>query len=175
MVESFELPVELPSCRLALVTSATAQVLSVLLCKMDPWRTLGYHADGLQRYLLREDPALVRAAVFREGVLAGVMCVRSPWLCGASVELLAVLPENQGKGLGADVMAWIEDQAVMIGPNLWTTVSSFNGDAQRFYARNGFDQVACLADLIKPGFDELLLRKRLRPSEGLEAGETNEV
>ncbi|MHC1745360.1 MAG: GNAT family N-acetyltransferase [Syntrophobacteraceae bacterium] len=172
MVEGVEWPVELRSCRLAPVTSETAGALSISLSQMDPWRTLGYLADGLRRYLLREDPGLARTAVFKAGELAGVVCVRSPWLRGASLELLAVLPECRGEGVGAEIMGWIEDRALPVGPNLWTTVSSFNVEAQRFYERCGFEPVACLTDLIKSGFDELLLRKRLKTCSGVRTRET---
>jgi len=40
------------------------------------------------------------------------------------------------------------------------SVSSFNTEARRFYERQGFAEVALLPDLIKPGFDEVLMRRR---------------
>jgi GNAT superfamily N-acetyltransferase len=128
---------------------------------MDPWRTLGYQSGGLLRYLTRPDPGLARVAAFVDGSLAGILCVRYPWLAGPNLELLAILRGFQGLGIGAELMGWMVERSRPFGSNLWTTVSSFNAGARRFYARHGFEPVADLPDLVKPGFSELLLRKRL--------------
>jgi ribosomal protein S18 acetylase RimI-like enzyme len=144
------------------MTVESAKALSAFLADMDPWLTLGYRPSVLHRYLTRPDPALSRQAVFMKDSLAGVVCIRYPWLCGASLELLALLAGFQGKGAGAEILEWLEAQARRLAPNLWATVSSFNTEAQRFYARHGFETAAYLEDLIQSGFDEILLRKRLR-------------
>jgi diamine N-acetyltransferase len=161
MVENFEQPVVLQCCELSHLTEEAAKALSVALAEMDPWLSLGYQPGGLYRYLTRSDAGLARRAVFSSGALSGVVCVRYPWLCGANLELLALLPGFQGLGMGAELLGWLSEEARSLASNLWTTVSSFNTAAQQFYARHGFETVARLDDLVKPGFDEFLLRKRL--------------
>lgn len=162
MFDASEQPVILARCRLLPVTEGLAEALSVSLAQMDPWRTLGYRPTALHRYLTRPDPGLGRRAVFVDGELGGVLCVRHPWLCGPFLELLAVLPDFQGKGTGAELLKWLEAEAGALAPNVWTTVSSFNPEAQRFYHRHGFETVARLEGLILSGLDEILMRKRLR-------------
>ena len=96
--------------------------------------------------------------------LAGAMTVRWPWLHGPYLELLAVLPEAQGRGLGGALLGWLIAQ-VPSSRNLWVAVSAFNTGARRFYARHGFVEVGTVPGLVRDGFDEILLRKAL-PSAG---------
>jgi ribosomal protein S18 acetylase RimI-like enzyme len=72
---------------------------------------------------------------------------------------LAVLPDWQGRGIGSVILRRIEEE--MKPKNVWVCVSSFNRAAERFYIRNGFEHVGPLPGLLRPQFDELLMRKRL--------------
>jgi ribosomal protein S18 acetylase RimI-like enzyme len=163
----FELrALELGRCALAAPPSAAeAEAIGALLAAMDPWATLGVTAAGLAAYLGRDDPALRRYAVRVEGAVAGVVCVRWPWLRGPYIELLGLAPTCQGRGIGAELLAWTEAEARKAGSNLWVAASSFNPRALEFYRRQGFVEVGLIEDLVRPGFDEVLLRKRLDGEE----------
>ncbi len=134
--------------------------ISRVLASMDPWLTLGYKPEALAFYLLRTDPALQRFAIIISGEISGVLAVRFPWLFGPFIELIALFDGFRGKGIGHQLVDAVA--ALFDPPNLWATVSSFNLDAQRFYSRVGFKQATFLEDLIKPGWHEILLRKRLK-------------
>ena len=151
----------LPSCTLRRVKRSEAEDLATTLVTMNPWRTLEYQADALALYLSRPDPSLIRFTIQSSGQLAGVLCLRYPWLKGIYLELLALFPAHQGLGLGREIMTWTEGRVRPDTKNFWVAVSSFNHGAQRFYQNLGFTQVACLQNLIKEGYDELLLRKIL--------------
>ena len=135
--------------------------ISRVLASVDPWRRLGYRSEQLFNYLVRHDPALKRYAVKVSDDTAGVVCVRFPWLIGPFNELLAIFDVHQGKGLGREVMNWMEQAYRPLARNLWTTVSSFNTRARQFYDSIGFSETAVLNDLVADGNDEILLRKRL--------------
>jgi ribosomal protein S18 acetylase RimI-like enzyme len=95
-----------------------------------------------------------------EGKEAGVVSVRDPWLKGPYLELLALLPPFQNRGLGATLIGWLEGEAVANGVrNLWVCASSFNVRALRFYERHGFARASVLPGLVAEGYDEILLRK----------------
>jgi GNAT superfamily N-acetyltransferase len=128
---------------------------------MDPWRTLGYTPAGLARYLSREDPALSSYVVQGEAGLAAVVCVREPWLMGPFIELLACFDPFRGIGLGREILSCLERRLKPGTENLWTTASVFNTQALGFYRHMGFEVVAELKDLVRKGYDEILLRKRL--------------
>lgn len=151
----------LPSCTLHRVKRSEAQGLAATVVNMDPWRTLEYQAEALSLYLSRPDPTLFRFTIRSSGHMAGVLCLRYPWLRGVYLELLALFPPHQGLGLGREIMSWAEVQARPQTKNFWVMVSSFNHRARRFYQDLGFAEIACLQNLIKEGYDELLLRKIL--------------
>jgi diamine N-acetyltransferase len=86
--------------------------------------------------------------------------IRSPWLKGPYLELLAILPEFQGNRLGAGILAWFEREALRLeARNLWVRAASFNARALRFYEGHGFRPAATLSGLVAEGYDEILLRK----------------
>jgi GNAT superfamily N-acetyltransferase len=133
---------------------------SRVLASMDPWRRLEYKPEALAFYLLRADPSLKRFSIIISGRVSGVLAARFPWLFGPFVELIALFDDHRGKGHGRQLIDWV-GRYFPPSPNLWATVSSFNLDAQEFYRRTGFEQVAPLRDLIREGWHEILLRKRL--------------
>lgn len=143
--------------------AAEISAFAAALAAMAPWSTLGFAAEGLARYLGRDDPAARRMVAEREGRAAGLLVLRAPWLRGPYVEVLAVLPEAQGGGVGRALLDWAAGQG---GDNLWACVSAFNTPARAFYARAGFVEVAPLPDLVAAGEDEILLRRQLIPRPG---------
>lgn len=150
----------LKHCRLTQTLSpAQATVLAELLAASEPWLTLNVSTAALAKYLLRTDPALTRYAVEVEGVLAGVICLRYPWLRGPYIELLGLAAGFRGLGIGGELLAWAETQARLECKNLWVVTSAFNHKALQFYRHHGFGQVGLLPDLVLPGHDEILLRK----------------
>ncbi|MCU0589560.1 MAG: GNAT family N-acetyltransferase [Syntrophobacteraceae bacterium] len=154
--------IHLPTFSLCPIARGEAGEIADVIASMDPWRTLGYGSSSLSSYLLRFDPALSRYAVRTSGETSGVVCVRHPWLLGPYIELLALFQRAQGKGLGRDVISWIQTRGTLSSSrNLWATVSSFNTRAWSFYARLGFARVASLKDLVQAGTDEILIRKTL--------------
>jgi GNAT superfamily N-acetyltransferase len=128
---------------------------------IDPYRRLGYSAEGLARYLAGSDPSLYRFVIETSGGLAGVLALRWPWLRGPFIEMLAVLPAWQGRGLGGQAVDWLVAQTRPRCTNLWATVSDFNAGARAFYARAGFTEAACLPGLVGSAGSEVLLRRRL--------------
>ena len=158
-----EPPYALSVCSLRPVQSeAEASALGALLAAMAPWRTLGYTATALQRYLWRQDATLYRYAVVVQDRPIGVVCVRYPWLRGAYLELIGLEATVQRRGIGREIVHWLEGQARLAAHNVWVLVSAFNAPARTFYARQGFAEIGTLKDFVRPGADEVLLRKVVR-------------
>lgn len=152
----------LARCALALLENAAeARELAQMLAGLEPWRTLGYTTESLASYLDRDDPALRRYRIVDGTATVGIVCIRYPWLRGPYIELIGLAPAGQGQGLGAEVVAWMEDEVRGEAANLWALVSSFNLSARRFYANHGFIEIAAFDELVAPGYDEILVRKRL--------------
>ncbi len=94
--------------------------------------------------------------------LAGGMIIRDPWLVGPYLQTIALLPSHQSRGIGRLMLGWFEARAALAGHrNIWLCVSAFNVEAQTFYQSHGWSHAAELADLIRDGDGEMLMRKRL--------------
>lgn len=155
---------DLAVCRLeALDAGRDGAAMGAMLVGLSPWRELGYSAAGLAAYLGRTDPALHRFRIAAAGTTAGVLCIRHPWLRGPYIELVCVFPPHQGRGIGDALVSWLEARTGGAERNLWAVVSADNAGARRFYARLGFREVAPLANLVREGCDEILLRKGIAP------------
>lgn len=168
---------DLEIAQLRPVTAGDAAVLGAALAAIDPWRRMDFPAKALSGYLTRDDPAVRRFAIWAGGTggtegkdtepaLSGVVSVRGPWLRGPYLEVLGLLPHAQGRGIGAAVIGWFEDEAragkrALAATNLWVLCSDFNMGGRAFYKRHGFEEVTPLDGLGGPGFTEILLRKRL--------------
>ena len=77
----------LESCSLQSLETCDIEAVATLLAAVDPWLTLGYSREQLQRYLLRPDPSLRRFSMFaNRATPAGILCIRYPWLLGAYIE-----------------------------------------------------------------------------------------
>ena len=131
------------------------------LAASEPWKNLQFSAAALSQYLTREDAALHRYTVTIENKVAGVICIRHPWLRGPYIELLGLFPEFRNRGIGRQLLAWAESEARRESKNLWVLVSSFNLQALSFYERFGFYRIGPIHGLVSAEYDEILLRKKL--------------
>jgi GNAT superfamily N-acetyltransferase len=152
----------LASCELQLMDAPSARLASNILACQDPWLRLGYTEKRLFGYLAGSDLSLNRYAVVVRKETAGVVCIRYPWLRGPYLELLAVFPTHQGRGIGREIVGWMTDECFRVSNSIWTTASSFNTLAQAFYLSLGFARTAALPDLVANNHCEILLRKMLK-------------
>jgi ribosomal protein S18 acetylase RimI-like enzyme len=131
---------------------------------LEPWRSLGYRADRLGRWLgQRAAAGWVRLATRREkrgaARIVGIIVVQPQVLLGAFIALLAVPPEAAGQGVGR---ALVEETAARVLADqrwLFTSADGENRVAARFYRALGFARVGRLPDLVAPGRTELLWRR----------------
>ena len=142
--------------------SEQARVIAAILAGIDPWRTLGYGAEALARGFGAAHPDVTRYLAVRDGEPQGLVVVRYPWLRGAYIELFAVLPAAQGRGVGRAALEFVESSYRGRTANLWLLVSGFNSGARCFYERHGFRPIGVIADLVVVGQDEVLMRKVIR-------------
>ncbi len=136
---------------------------AVALLDSDPWRRLGYSAaDWIRLLSVPLEGREGYVAVTGETVV-GLALVRPRFLAGDYLELFAVAEGGRGRGVGAALLRYLEAIVFARGRNLFVCVSDFNQGARRFYAREGYEQVGTLPDLLVRGSAELLLRKSAGP------------
>ena len=81
---------------------------------------------------------------------------------GGYLRLIAVADGAQRRGVGAALLAAFEEETARESAHAFLLVSDFNGEAQRFYARHGYQRVGDLRGLVLPDVGEVLYWKRLR-------------
>lgn len=147
------------------MTAELAGELGPVLAAIEPWSRVEFRPEHMTAFLAAHDPALSRHALFVGAEPAGAIAIRSPWLRGPYLQMLAVLPPFQGKGYGTLLLEWFEREAAPNSRWLWLCYSDFNHRAGAFYARHGFEAVTSLPDLLYDGGSEVLMRKRIhRPA-----------
>jgi ribosomal protein S18 acetylase RimI-like enzyme len=144
------------------LTSGNASRLAEALAAIPPWSVIGYPAERMARAFERQPPSVKRFEALADGELAGLIVIQDPFLHGPYLQLLAVLPEFQGRGVGLRLLRWMESEARGAeARQLWLCVSTFNTRARAFYERFGFEAVAVLDKLASDASDEAFMRKRL--------------
>ncbi len=134
----------------------------VICAGMDPWARYRATAQELAALLSQAEPGAPRFAIRVNGRLEGAIVLRTNWLAGPYIQMLALAPSAQGQRVGSLVMEFVESQARKAGcRNLWVAASDFNAGALRFYERHGFVRVAEIDALLRNDRNEVLLRKKL--------------
>lgn len=140
------------------------EAVIAILAGSDPWKRLGYGVAEWQR--LFEPPLRDREGFIIEidGAVTGLALLRPRFLLGEYVELLAIAPHAQGKGLGQLLLAHLEKLVFARANNLFVCVSDFNSGARRFYRRHGYQEIGPIPDFLIQGSAEILLRKTTGPA-----------
>lgn len=137
-------------------------VLAAEFAAMEPWLRYSTNCAVLRDFMTRHEPGVLKGVLRQDGRTAGFGVVRIDWLRGPYVQFLGVLSEFQGGGIGGRFLVWLENEAAREGHrHVWIMVSVFNDRARAFYQRQGYTEIASIPDIIKDGFEEILLRKRL--------------
>lgn len=148
--------------RLAPMSATDAAWAGATCAAIEPWLSYPFSAAELTAFFAEREPGAPRFVVALDGRMAGALVVRSRWLRGPYVHMLAVAPPLQGRGIGARLLAWAEAEArAAADRNLWIAVTETNSGARRLYERCGFGVVAPLPGLVRDDRVELLMRKRL--------------
>lgn len=142
---------------------------------MEPWRGLGYDADGLEKFLRQAASsgqvwvASVARPAARKPTL-GLLVLQPNVLLGNFVSLLAVQPGAAGQGIGRALMSRAQAETFAARRWLFVSADAQNRDALGFYRHLGFTRVGRLPDLVRDGRTELLLRQGRRPQNNKEQG-----
>jgi ribosomal protein S18 acetylase RimI-like enzyme len=145
----------------AFESAADAQWAAATMAASEPWITLG---TGYERSLkLLSNDARERYLAMVSGEPAGFLVISMQGAFVGYVQLLGVAARFRAQGVGSALIEFAEQRIFRETPNVFICVSDFNGDAQRFYAKLGYQRVGELRDFIVAGHAEILLRKTIGP------------
>ncbi|MCC3294977.1 ribosomal protein S18-alanine N-acetyltransferase [Arthrobacter sp. zg-Y411] len=123
------------------------------LFPVDAWPLQMFHDELAQTdtrsYYVAEDPAGTVIGY------AGLMCV----LPIADVQTIAVVPENEGSGIGSRLLATLVEEAKQRGAeDVLLEVRDDNPRAQRLYRWFGFEQIHIRPRYYRDGASALIMR-----------------
>jgi [ribosomal protein S18]-alanine N-acetyltransferase len=134
-----------------------------LLAESDPWKTLGYTVEDWGRIFCPIPQGRDSLVSVVDGSVAAVAIVRQKFLLGDYLELLGVADRARGKGIGKELLVYIESQVFARTKNLFACVSDFNSGARAFYKKQGYQEIGPMPNFLIPGSAEILLRKTAGP------------
>ncbi len=151
-----------PNVELSVFAPFEAGQAGVICAGMDPWARYRSTASELAAFLSQSEPGVARFAIRVNGRLEGAVVIKTNWLAGPYIQMLALAPNAQGQRVGSLVMDFVENQSRKASArNLWVAASDFNAGALRFYERHGFVRIAEIDALLRNDRTEVLLRKKL--------------
>jgi len=127
---------------------------------MEPWRSMGFRAAPLGRWLRRRSRAECVQVVEERGAVLGVVVFQPDVLLGTFIALLAVRPQAAGRGVGRALVERVARQTFARRRWLYVSSDSHNLAAARFYKKLGFARVARLPGLVCEDRVEILWRKQ---------------
>jgi len=135
-----------------------------IMAETDPWITLGINHD---QCLKAFEGSFREVFVMKnEKDTIGFVIMQPQGTFKGYIQTIAIHQNYRGKGYGTQLLQFCEDHILAYSPNIFICVSSFNKGAIQLYTNFGFELIGELKDFIKPGFDELLLRKTVGPVTG---------
>lgn len=132
-----------------------------MMADSEPWLTLGRDYDASVATLSVPSKEVYLALVDEE--VAAFVLLNMQGAFVGYIQTVCVAPEWRGKGIGSQLMNFVEKRIFSETPNVFICVSSFNPDAQRLYQRLGYEVIGELRDYIIAGHSEILLRKTIAP------------
>ena len=133
---------------------------AALMSSAEPWITLRRDFDSCLRACTSSSDVLEIADA--GGERCGLVLVRPAGVAGAPyIVSIAVAETRRSRGVGAVLLAHVEEAWRSRSRHLFLCVSSFNPRARQFYERHGFKAVGAFPDFIIEGADEILMHKSL--------------
>jgi ribosomal protein S18 acetylase RimI-like enzyme len=128
----------------------------------DPWKALGITYEDAMEFFHDRDKE--RYVVVSAGELLGFLIIDMSGVLRGYIQDIGVAPSRRGMGIGNMLMDFAEGRIFRDSRNVFLCVSSFNGDAQRFYLKRGFEVVGEIKEFLVRGHSEILMRKSLGPA-----------
>jgi ribosomal protein S18 acetylase RimI-like enzyme len=144
------------------MTAEDARIIASWMVTLPLWQRYQVKAEAAQaqfeRALDTEDILLV--ADQDERAVGFTWCLPKGGF-GLSAYLKLIGVRHAGAGIGVALLDETERRARDISKDMFLLVSDFNLDAQRFYRRQGYEQIGAVPGYVLPDVAELIFRKRL--------------
>jgi len=140
---------------------AEAEICARMMANSEPWITLRRDYDASLKILIDPSREVYLAMVGDEIVGFTILTMHGAFV--GYIQSVCVAPQWRGKGIGSELMDYVEKRIISETPNIFICVSSFNERVQKLYERRGYKVVGELKNWIVPDHSEILLRKTIAP------------
>jgi ribosomal protein S18 acetylase RimI-like enzyme len=138
-----------------------AHTCAEFMANSEPWTTLRRtYRDSMD--MLTDPEREIYVALVRENIV-GFTILRMKGAFIGYIQTMGVLPGWRNRGIGSQMLGFVEKRIFSQTPNAFICASSFNEGAQRLYQRRGYGVVGELKEYIVPGHSEILMRKSIAP------------
>lgn len=149
------------------MTDEDMPIVAAWMPTLPLWQRYGVTVDSAAHLFERARRAgdiVLTADLPGEATACGLLrCIpRGAFGLSAYVSALGVQAGYQGRQIGAALLSAAEDRVRETAADLFLLTSDFNLDAQRFYRRQGYEQIGAIPGYVVPDVTELIFRKRLR-------------
>jgi len=127
------------------------------------WKNYGRTLNDAVAFITNEYTAGNHIWVYDEdgSVLGFIGCVEQGMMGEFPyIRMVMVDCHHQGKGIGTQLVNYLENSMFQKKHLIFMMVTDFNSDALRLYKRLGYSQVGEIPDYKKSGVNEYLLMKR---------------
>ena len=132
-----------------------------MMARSEPWITLRRDYQTALK-MLQDTSREVYVALSGEQVVGFIILVMDGPFRGY-IQTVGVMSRWRNRGIGTKLIEFAEGRILRKAPNVFMCVSSFNEQAQKLYARLGYEVVGELREFIVPDHSEILLRKTIAP------------
>ena len=140
---------------------AEGEICARMMTNSEPWITLRRDYDASLKILIDPSREVYLAMIGDEIVGFTILTMHGAFV--GYLQSVCVAPQWRGKGIGSELMDYVEKRILSETPNVFICVSSFNERVQKLYERRGYEVVGELKNWIVPGHSEILLRKTSGP------------
>jgi [ribosomal protein S18]-alanine N-acetyltransferase len=142
-----------------MLEEADIKAAAQLMASNDPWVTLG---RTYEKCLATIRNPLAEAYVAKvDDVVMGLAIIQLKGALVGYIQTLLIAEQYRGHTLGNQMITYLENRIYEFSPNIFMCVSDFNKDAQRLYARMGYEVIGEIKNYIAEGHSEILLRKTI--------------
>ncbi len=135
-----------------------------VLMENDLWRLYGITEHGAEQMLkkaLSESEDILVAKINEKTAGFAWWMAHGVFGRSAYLRLIGVLPEFQRMGIGKVLMHTVENMAARRTSDIFLLATDSNQSAQRFYQREGYQQIGAIPDYVINGITELIFYKKL--------------
>ncbi|MBT3321758.1 MAG: GNAT family N-acetyltransferase, partial [Anaerolineae bacterium] len=141
--------------KLDLKNSKAIAICAEMMANSEPWLTLGRDYEASVQTISMPNKEVYLA--YKDNEILGFSVLNMQGAFIGYIQTLCISPTQRGKGIGSQLLSFVEDRIFRESPNIFMCVSSFNIGAQKLYQKLGYEVVGELKVYVLKAFGHNLM------------------